>query len=229
MIQPEGGRISLKTVLLGLIPFVLVTLALVGAVEFIGVERIQAIIESAGPLAPLVYMGLKIVTYVFAPLSSGPIQMSSGILFGLWPGLIYTLVGEVLGGGISFMIARRWGRGVVARFVGAEGIKRVDVLVDDLGGWRALVYARLFLFSIYDFISYAAGFTTTISLAQYVIVSIVAGFLPTFLSVYVGVSLAEDRSQFLVVYAGLGLLSLIPLAVSFWLRRRRSRSLAPRP
>ncbi len=228
MIQTENGPISPKAILLGLLSFGLATLALVVLIELIGVERIQALIQRAGPLAPLAYMGLKIVTFVFAPLSSGPIQMSAGILFGLWPGLLYTLLGEVLGGSISFVIARRLGRPVVVRFVGADGLKRVDVLVHDLGGWKALVYARLFLFSIYDFVSYAAGFTTTISLPQYVVISAVGGLLPTFLSVSIGVSLAEDRTQFLLIYAGLGLLSLVPLLISFWLRRR-SRHKPPAP
>jgi uncharacterized membrane protein YdjX (TVP38/TMEM64 family) len=159
---------SPRAVIFGALAFVVITLLMLAAVEWIGVERIQKSIENAGPFAPLVYILLKAATYIFAPLSAGPIQLSSGLLFGLWPGVFYSLAGEVIGGSISFLIARKLGRPAVARFVGQNSVARIDQLIGQLGGWRALAYARLFLFSIYDFISYAAGLTTTITFRQYI-------------------------------------------------------------
>jgi uncharacterized membrane protein YdjX (TVP38/TMEM64 family) len=111
---------------------------------------------------------------------------------------------------------------VAQRFVGAEGMRRVDRFYDQLGGWRALLYARLFLFSVYDFISYAAGFGTTITTRQYVLVSAVGGIVPTFLFVAVGTSLAEDRSLLIPIYIGIGVLSFVPLALRWYQRRRQS-------
>lgn len=220
--QADSERFSLRAALLGITAFVAATLALLAAVETIGVERIQNAVMQTGPLAPLAYTALKAATYVFAPLSSGPIQLSSGVLFGLWPGTFYSLVGEVIGGTISFTIARRLGRPVVQRFVGAEGMARVDRFYAQLGGWPALLYARLFLFSVYDFISYAAGFGQTITTAQYVIISATAGFVPTFLFVAVGAGLAEDRSLLVPIYLAIGALSFVPLAAAWYRRRRKA-------
>jgi uncharacterized membrane protein YdjX (TVP38/TMEM64 family) len=218
--QNQPPDFSLRTIILGAIAFAAVTLGLLALIEWIGVERIQQAIADAGPLAPLVYIGLKMATYVFAPLSSGPIQLSAGILFGFVPGLVYTMIGEILGGSISFLIARRLGRPFVRRLVGEEGIGRVDRFVGQLGGWKALVYARLFLAAIYDFISYAAGFTQTITLLQYLLVSTIVGLIPTGLFVAAGTSLAGDRVLVLVLYGVMGVLSLIPLAIN-WLRHRQ--------
>lgn len=215
---------SLRAAVLAATAFLIVTGLMLLAVEWVGVARIQAAVDSAGPAAPLAYVALKTATYVFAPLSSGPIQMSAGLLFGLWPGVFYTLLGEVLGGSVSFLIARHFGRRVVLRFVGGQqGIRQVDDFAAQLGGWRALVYARLFLFALYDFISYAAGFTATIRFYQYVLVSVIAGIVPTFLGVAMGAALAEDRSKVILVYVGVGVLSLIPLAFSFYMQRRKRR------
>src|SRR5690606_3537368 len=91
-----------------------------------------------------------------------------------------------------------------------------------LGGWKALIYARLFLAAIYDFISYAAGFTRTITLLQYVLVSTFVGLIPTGVFVAAGTSLAGGRVLWLVFYGLLGVLSLIPLGFS-WLRHRRAQ------
>jgi uncharacterized membrane protein YdjX (TVP38/TMEM64 family) len=214
--QPE---FSPRAVILGALSFVAITLLMLAAIEWIGIERIQKFIENAGPAAPLAYIALKAVTYVFAPLSAGPIQLSSGLLFGLWPGVFYSLLGEVIGGGISFVIARKLGRPVVTRFVGQNSVARIDQLIDQLGGWRALAYARLFLFSIYDFISYAAGLTTTITFRQYILVSSILGFVPTFIFVAVGTTLAENRGLIIPLYIGVGVISIAPFAIR-WLQRR---------
>jgi uncharacterized membrane protein YdjX (TVP38/TMEM64 family) len=202
------------------VSFIVITLLMLALIEWIGVDTLRETIAKAGPLAPLLYILIKAATYVFAPLSSGPIQLSSGVLFDLWPATFYTLIGEVLGGSIGFLIARHFGRPVVRRFVGEEGLSRVDNFVEQVGGWRTLVYARLFLFAIYDFISYAAGLTQTLTLRQYIIVSAVCGFLPTFLFVAAGASLAGDRRVLLLVYAAIGLFSFIP----FIIHRLRSKS-----
>lgn len=214
-----GPEFSPRAVIFGALAFVVITLLMLAAVEWIGVERIQKSIENAGPFAPLVYILLKAATYIFAPLSAGPIQLSSGLLFGLWPGVFYSLAGEVIGGSISFLIARKLGRPTVARFVGQNSVARIDQLIGQLGGWRALVYARLFLFSIYDFISYAAGLTTTITFRQYILVSAVLGFIPTFIFVATGTSLAENRGLIIPLYIGVAIVSIAPFAIR-WLRRK---------
>ncbi|MBZ0300344.1 MAG: VTT domain-containing protein [Anaerolineae bacterium] len=219
--QNESPDFSPRTIVFGALAFVLVTLGMLGLIEWIGVERIQKFIQDAGPLAPLAYIALKMATYIFAPLSSGPIQLSSGILFGFVPGVVYTMIGEVLGGSISFLIARHLGRPIVHRLVGTEGMGRVDQFVSQLGGWKALAYARLFLAAIYDFISYAAGFARGVTLVQYVLVSTLVGLIPTSLFVAAGTSLATNRNMVLVIYALLGGISLVPLAIN-WLRKRQA-------
>jgi uncharacterized membrane protein YdjX (TVP38/TMEM64 family) len=179
----------------------------------VGIPRLQALIEEAGPLAPLAYILLKAVTYVFAPLTSGPIQVFAGTLFGsVWHGVLYTLIGEVIGGSISFFIARRFGRPVVARLVGSEGMAQVDQFYTSrLGGWLPLVIARLVLFSFWDFLSYAAGLAP-VKYRTYLWVSIICGFFPTFLFVWLGDNVAGDSTTALAVtVVVLLVLSLIPL------------------
>lgn len=221
LIETDSTAISLRVVIFGIVAFILISMGMIAFIQWIGVARIQAVIQEAGPLAPLAYILLKILTNVVAPLSAGPIQLSSGVLFGLWPGVIYSLIGEVIGGTINFWLARRFGRPVVRRFVGLAGLQHVDEFTEQLGGWRALLYGRLFLFSFYDFISYAAGFTRTITLRQYLLVSALAGFIPSFLNVAVGVTLVENHRAVYLIYAAIALLSVLPLLIRYLLKRQR--------
>jgi uncharacterized membrane protein YdjX (TVP38/TMEM64 family) len=214
----ESHKRSWRALILGAVAFVIITAALIIGIQAIGLENIRRTIEQAGPFAPLIYILVKILTYVFAPLSSGPIQLSAGILFGLWPGTFYTLIGEVIGGSISFWIARKFGRPIVRRLVGEDGLRRVDSFYEMVGEWRSLLYARLFLFSIYDFISYAAGFTS-LKFRTYVIISLTAGFIPTFIAVALGTTLTEERSGLILVYALVGIACAVPLLMYKRIRR----------
>lgn len=211
-LESEVNRISL-----GRLIFSLVILMVIFAVvkitldEFGGISKLQDAITQAGPWAPIIYITLKALIYVAAPLSSLPIQISSGALFGLWRGTIYTLIGAIIGGSINFWIARLLGRSVVTWIIGKNGILRVDTLSHQLIGWRILLFARVFLSPLYDFISYAAGLTT-LSFSNYVAVSAIGGLIPTVLWVGLGASFAGDRIFFLLASSGIAILYLTVIA-----------------
>lgn len=217
----DSSPVSPRALAVGALFLLALTGLLILVIDWVGIEKLRAWILSAGPLAPLLYILLKAAAYVFAPLSSGPVQLAAGLLFGVVPGTIYTVIGEVLGGTLSFLIARHLGRPAVRRFAGEAGLARIDEFVGQLGGWRALVYARLFLFAIYDFISYAAGFARSITLRQYLLVSIICGTPPSFIFVYAGGLLEDQRQQILPLYALIGGLSLLPWLIHRALRARR--------
>lgn len=202
----------------GAVGFIVVTLALVIGIREIGVDHVREIIEEAGPFAPLVYIGIKVITYTIAPLTSGPIQLFAGALFGLVPGALYTLIGELIGGSINFWLARRFGHPVVARLVGANDMPRIDRFVAQIVDWRTVLYARVFLFSLYDFISYAIGFSP-LPFRRYVVLSVVGGILPTFLASLLGTMLTTEQSSVMLVYALLAVASIAPLLFQKRIRR----------
>jgi uncharacterized membrane protein YdjX (TVP38/TMEM64 family) len=192
---------------------VFMTLMIVG-MNAIGVDELRQMMKDAGPLAPLIYILLKIVTYIFAPLTSGPIQIIAAPLFGnVWLGTFYTLIGEVIGGSISFWIARRLGRPVVERFVGKQGMVQVeDFYQKRMGGWLSLLVARLILFSVWDFLSYAAGLTKSLRFSTYLLISTIVGAIPTFVFVWMGSEALQDTRTLLLIYAMVAILILIPIA-----------------
>lgn len=214
----ESDKISWQALALAALSFVGITLALTVGIQAVGLERLQQVIVEAGPAAPLVYIAVRASTYIAAPLSSGPIQFAAGVLFGLWPGTIYSIIGEVVGGSANFWIARLLGRPVVRRLVGQSGMARVEKFYRQVGEAWTLAFARLFLFAIYDFISYAAGFTP-MKYRQYVLITALVGIAPTFAAVAVGTTLTGDTGQLIALYAALGLLCVIPLV--FYRRIRR--------
>ena len=193
VVVSAGGFLALLTLLYAL-------------VDRIGIEDLQQMIADAGFWGPLLFIGIKALTFTFAPLSAGPIQFASGILFGVIPGALYSVLGEVIGGTINVLIARHLGRRIVARFVGASALQRVDSFYErHLDNWKSLLAARLLLFSVYDFISYAVGFGK-LRLSVYVVVSFVGGLLPTYIFVLIGSQAAQSQDVLLLLYAGAAVL-----------------------
>ncbi len=190
------------------------SVALMNAVG--GVDRFRALIEAAGPFAPLAFIALKASTYVIAPLSGTPLKLAAGALFGFWDGALYALAGDMFGACLNFWIARLFRARVIAKVAGKKALKQIDEVAEHVGGWRALLAARLFLSSLYDFISYAAGLSN-LSFKQFFLVSLLAGIPSTFLTAWLGDSLVSNPQVFLII-AGLGLLSIfLVIASSKWL------------
>src|SRR5688572_12331446 len=88
---------------------------------------INALVTSS-PWGPFLYVALKAVLYVAAPLSSLPLQIAAGAAFGLWPASCYTLIGSTIGGAGNFWIARRLGRPALTVVAGSRMLARIDAL-----------------------------------------------------------------------------------------------------
>ena len=222
-VQQAGRGFLSREFIFGALGFVVFVTAITLFINAVGVEALQGVIRDSGPLAALAYVALKALTYVFAPLTSGPIQVFAGTLFdSVWVGVLYTLIGEVIGGSISFLIARYLGRPVVARLVGEQGIRQVDEFSDKyLHGWQSLAAARILLFAFWDFLSYGAGLVN-IRFRTYVSVSFVAGSLPTLVFVGLGNTIVNNPAMLLLVYVGVALL----IGLSLWFRKPLLRLLA---
>jgi uncharacterized membrane protein YdjX (TVP38/TMEM64 family) len=209
---PELTAISLRKVVFGFLALVAVTVITFVILKAVGIERLQHTVAEMGAWAPAVYIVLKASTYIVAPLGGSPLHVSAGALFGLGYGTLYSLVGDVLGGCANFWISRLLGRRMVVQVVGPQGMSRIDSFSRQLGGWRALLFARLFLSSVYDFISYAAGLTS-LAFRRYLVITAIGGIMPTLLFVAIGASVAENRRMLLWASGGLVILGLVPLVL----------------
>ncbi|MDE2750787.1 MAG: VTT domain-containing protein [Chloroflexota bacterium] len=207
--------LSTRALVIGGLGFLALLTALYLFVQSIGSAELESMVESAGIWGPLVYIAIKALTFTFAPLSAGPIQFASGILFGVIPGVLYSVLGEVIGGTVNVLIARLLGRRIVERFVGAAALARIDDFYERrLDDWKSLLAARLLLFSVYDFISYAVGLGH-IRLSVYIIVSFVGGLIPTYIFVAIGNEAAQNQNVLLLFYVGAAALFVL------WLLFRR--------
>ena len=141
----------------------LILIVIIGSVIYklfsmdINANDIQSYVSSFGKLAPLVY----IVMFALVPLTLFPdsiLAIGGGLIFGLWKGYVYTLIGALIGASLSFYISRKLGRNFVKKLT-KEKLDNVESMINSKGFFVVLILRLIPLFP-FDIISYGAGLTS---------------------------------------------------------------------
>lgn len=174
----------------------------------IGVEDIQDYVSSFGRLAPLVY----IIMFALVPLTLFPdsiLAIGGGMVFGLFKGYIYTLIGALIGATISFYISRKLGRAFVKKLT-KEKLDNIEELINSKGFFIVLILRLVPLFP-FDIISYGSGLTS-IKYKDFLLATII-GTIPGIL-VFTNIgaqSVNIGSNSFYISIMGLILLVLLSL------------------
>ncbi|CAN5371035.1 TVP38/TMEM64 family protein [soil metagenome] len=110
---------------------------LVAVARVINIDEVRAVIESAGPAAPLAYVVISAVLgAIFVP---GPLlAAASGLLFGPVVGTFATLGATVGTATITSLLGRRAGRDSARGLLGAERADRLDTQIQRRGLWAVV-------------------------------------------------------------------------------------------
>ncbi|MFF3228136.1 TVP38/TMEM64 family protein [Nocardia suismassiliense] len=117
--------------------FLCVMFYLVAVARVIDVEAVRDLIESTGPVAPLVYVvASAALGAIFVPgtiLAAG-----SGLLFGPLVGTFVTLGATVGTAIIASLLGRRAGRQSARRLIGARRAEHIDAQIERRGLWAVV-------------------------------------------------------------------------------------------
>lgn len=126
-------------------------------------EQIQRTLQ-IGPawVGMSIYAFLAMLSVVIAPIASLPLVPIAAAAWGNVAAALLSALGWVLGAGIAFWIARRFGQPVVKRFVSAPMLEKIGAYIPDqhkhLFWW--VVFLRIAL--PVDELSYALGLFTAV-------------------------------------------------------------------
>jgi uncharacterized membrane protein YdjX (TVP38/TMEM64 family) len=118
------------------------------------VEGIKNYVLSFGVFAPIAY----IVMFTLVPLTLFPdslLALAGGMVFGLFWGALYTLIGAICGGTLAFYISRSFGRSLVEKLAKHKAQWFEDGV--EKKGFLLILTLRLIPLIPFDIISYGAG------------------------------------------------------------------------
>jgi uncharacterized membrane protein YdjX (TVP38/TMEM64 family) len=91
-------------------------------------------VEGYGAWGPVIFFLAQAVQVILVPIPGAVFPPVGALAFGPWPALGLSLAGMALGSAAVFLVARRWGRPLAVRLVGAERIHRYENLMTARGG-----------------------------------------------------------------------------------------------
>lgn len=201
---------------IGLLAFVTISIVVFQVADlgrYVKPEEIRATIQSAGPMAPLLYL----LIYSIAPTFFIPgwiISVAGGLAFGVLWGTVLTVVGATIGATVAFFVARSLGRDFVARL-----LKGKFAALDDQAaahGFQVIFFLRLIPLVPFNALDYIAGLSK-VGARDYILGTFLGTIPGTLAYVYLGSALTDIYSyQFAGAVGLLILLALIPMFYKRW-------------
>jgi phospholipase D1/2 len=221
--KPASGRI----VAIALILFALAALALAWRYtplrEWINVESLVHLSDrfEASPFAPLIVVG----GFVLGGLLVMPVTMliaATGIVFGPWLGMLYSLLGATLSAVFVYGIGREVGRDAVRRVAG----RRINDLSRRIAkrGLLAMLFVRIVPIAPFSIINLVAG-ASHLAFRDFLIGTIL-GLAPgtILISFFVDRIVAAVRNPGPITFALLALVAGIAIAGTLAVRARLKRT-----
>lgn len=170
-------------------------------------HRLKEVISSFGPYSPLIFILIQISQVVVAPIPGGPIEFLGGYLFGVKAGLLYSMIGLILGSWFAFGLARIFEKGVVEKFVSAESRKKFDYLIGHEGVILSLL---LFLIPCFpkDALCYLLGLTP-MHLGIFLLISTVGRIPGTLMATLQGAKAFDHQYKTLLILSGMSMLLIL--------------------
>ncbi len=184
--------------------------------------ELRAVVQSWGAWAPLGIILFQMLQVVIAPLPGNVMSFAAGYALGLWPTIIWLMVGVLLGATVDFLLARLLGRRLIRYLVPAERLAHLDSVILR----RGTFYVFLLLLipnPLGDWIYYLAGLTA-LPLPVFLLLVLVARLPSNLLECALGSGATRFAWQHWVILAVIGgLLALLYFAnqrrIEAWLER----------
>ena len=170
-------------------------------------HRLKEFISSFGVYSPLAFILLQVIQVVVAPIPGGAIEFLGGYLFGVWAGMLYSMIGLILGSWLAFSIARIFEKWAVEKFVSPKTIKKFDYLI----GHEGLILSFL-LFLIPGFpkdaLCYILGLTP-MHLGIFLIISTIGRIPGTLMATLQGAKAFEHQYKLFLLLSGISALVIL--------------------
>ncbi|WP_161939454.1 TVP38/TMEM64 family protein [Thermosulfurimonas dismutans] len=119
-------------------------------------EALRTLVESKGPLGPVIFVLIQAGQVVLAPLPGEATGLAAGFIFGAWEGFVLAMMGLALGSSAAFGLARLF-RDLVHRHLARKVFYQKVLLFNRKHGPTAAFLLFLFPGFPKDYLCYALG------------------------------------------------------------------------
>ncbi len=189
-------------------------------------RQLKKVLKSFGPYSPLIFILLQILQVVIAPIPGEAIEFLGGYVFGVWGGMLYSMIGLILGSWLAFGLARIFEKQTVERFVSPELRKKFDYLIGHEG---VILSFLLFLVPGFpkDTLCYILGLTP-MHLGIFLIISTVGRIPGTLMAILQGAKVYEHQYKTFLILLGISTLVVLAFTIYHeqihgWIRKSKGK------
>ena len=170
-------------------------------------HRLKEMITSFGPYSPLIYILLQLSQVVATPIPGGAVEFLGGYLFGVKAGLLYSMIGSLVGSWLAFSMARLFKRWAVEKFVSPKTMKKFDYLIGHEG---VILSFLLFLIPGFpkDALCYILGLTP-MHLGIFLMISTIGRIPGTLMATLQGAKAFEHQYKLFLILLGVSALVIL--------------------
>ncbi|MBI4858513.1 MAG: TVP38/TMEM64 family protein [Acetobacterium woodii] len=182
---------------------------------FATLDTLKSFLLQFGAWTPLVFFLLQLLQIIVAPIPGGTVGLVGGALFGTFGGFLISASGTVVGSIIVFILAKRFGRPFVMKFVSSELIEKYDHIKESR---LNTVLFLIFLFPLFpdDMLCFIAGLST-MPLKTFIIIVLLARTPSVFINTMIGAGIMDDNpTQFIIAVS----IYAVLIAVLYFNRKR---------
>ena len=170
--------------------------------QFESIEDVEDFIAGYGHLSGLVYIVFQIFQVVISVIPGEVFQVAAGYLFGPFWGVIYAIIGCLLGEAVAFGLARVLGQGFVRLFMSEEQFTKYQERLNSNKAYTLCFILYLIPGIPKDILCYVAG-ASEIKFLPFLIISMV-GRMPGLIGSIVMGSLV-DKGNYILAAVILGI------------------------
>ena len=155
-------------------------------------ELFREWLDRFGPFDEVVFILIRAAQTVVKFIPAEPLEIASGYAWGIIPGALYCLIGNMIGTVIIFMLTKRYGRKVLEMLMPVKNRRILNAFKENDNLYAVLFFLYLIPGSPKDGFTYFAGLLP-VRLAPFMVVTSIARIPSILTSTVCGALLAEKQ------------------------------------
>jgi len=155
-------------------------------------EAFKAFIEGFNNYDKVVFVAIRAFQTVIKIIPAEPLEIGSGYLYGIWGGLLYCMLGTMIGSFVIIALSKIFGKRLVNAFIPVEKINSLKFLQDKDKVYTTLFFIYLIPGTPKDILTYAASITN-LNIPKFLIITGIARIPSIITSTMCGAWLMDEN------------------------------------
>ena len=163
--------------------------------------RVKAWLDGLGPLGVVVFIAIRALQTLVKILPAEVLEIGAGYAYGTWGGLLFCMIGTVLGTMLILFLMKKFGTKLLYLFVSKEKLESVAFLKDSSKLGVTLFFLYLISGTPKDIITYMIGLTP-MKKSKFLLITCIARIPSVLTSTWCGAAMVEENYMLSAVIFG---------------------------